>query len=275
MRKFAIAMLALLVAAPVFAANDTVEDGEGVYIEPVPGEIWGGARDVLFDNGPVKNCDGCGVGGADESILQVNGLSMGTYGFGHQIPSGLWVGDDFTIPAGETWTINSMTFFGYQTNSPTSPSPFTQYHVMIYDDFPPFGNVVYGDDVTNVLTSSVWTNIYRVSDTTTGANTARPIFANTVTPIGGSFELGPGTYFIVWQAAGTLSSGPWAPPVVIYDVCETGDGIQSTDYGVTFNYVVDGGALACPQGFPFILEGTIGGGTPTETTTWGQIKATF
>lgn len=279
MRQFVMVFLAsMILALPALAALDseTIEDmGNDEYIEPVPGDIWGGPRDLLYDNGPLVNCPGCGVGGADESMLQNVTLLMNVLGFGHQIPSGLWVADDFIVPEGETWCVDSFTFFGYQTNAPTDPSTFTDYHIMIFDDIPPSGNVVFGDDATNFLTGSVWTNIYRVTETTTGTSTARPIFANACALDPGALELPAGQYWVAWQAAGTLSSGPWAPPICIYDVCETGDGLQSTDYGLTFDYVVDSGEYQCPQGFPFVIEGTVCTPIPTENSSWGSIKALF
>jgi hypothetical protein len=277
MRHLAISLIALfLIALPAVAAQnaETIEDMAGdQYIEPVPGDVWGGPRDVLFDNGPVFNCAGCGVGGADESILWVISLEMNTLGFGHQIANNNWMADDFTIPADEVWTIEGFTFFAYQTGSTTDPSTINDYRVIIYDDMPDVGNVVYGDEMTNVLISSAWANVYRVTDTTTGSATNRPIMASECMP-DAPFQLGPGTYWIAWQAGGTLTSGPWAPPLALDEyTCETGNGLQGIA-GV-WGPALDSGIYACPQGLPFILSGTIDGGVPVEESSWGQVKRTF
>jgi hypothetical protein len=276
MRHLAISLIALfLIALPAVAAQnvETTEDMVGdQYIEPVPGDVWGGARDVLFDNGPVFNCAGCGVGGADESILWVTTLGANTLGFGHQIANGNWIADDFTVPADEVWTIEGFTFFAYQTGAPTDPSTINDYRVIIYDAEPPAGSIVYGDDMTNVLINSAWANVYRVTDTTTGSATNRPIMASECMP-DAPFQLGPGTYWIAWQAGGTLTSGPWVPPIALDDAtCETGNALQQTSTG--WAPAVDTGNL-CQQGIPFILSGTIDGGVPVEESSWGQVKRTF
>lgn len=278
MRHLAITLIALfLIALPAVAAQnvETIEDMAGdQYIDPVPGDVWGGSRDVLFDNGPVFNCAGCGAGGADESILWVTSLSMNTLGFGHQVSAGNWIADDFTVPADEVWTIEAFTFFAYMTNSPSSPSPLNDYRVMIFDDMPPAGNVVFGDELTNILISSTWANIYRVTDTNSGSTTNRAIFASECLP-DAPFELGPGTYWIAWQAGGNATySGPWAPPLALDEyTCETGNGLQKTSTG--WAPALDSGTYQCQQGFPFILTGTVGGGVPVEESSWGKVKATF
>ncbi|RKY98508.1 MAG: hypothetical protein DRQ13_03470, partial [Ignavibacteriae bacterium] len=62
------------------------------------------------------------------------------------------------------------------------------------------------------------------------------------------------TYWIHWQSNGTLSSGPWCPPVTELGVAVTGDALQSIA-GV-FAPALNGSE---PNGAPFILMGTVGG----------------
>jgi hypothetical protein len=262
-RKLVIALLTLLVLALPAAANmvetvdDSWNDGPGQF---VPGPVFDWGRDILYDNGPVNNMPGL-------SVLQVD-LGMNTYGFGHQFIYDYRIADGFVIPVGENWQITSITFFAYQTNSPTSPSTITGVHLQIWDDFP--GNagasIVWGDLVTNVLAASVWTEIYRVPDYDMTL-TNRPIMANTCNvPI----TLGPGEYWLDWETDGTLSSGPWAPPIVIWDEIETGDGYQYD--GTLWNPAVDSGT-STQQGFPFIIEGIIP--TPVEQSSWSAVKALY
>ena len=52
---------------------------------------------TLFDNGPVFNSVGTGAGGANESIYYQGGT--GSYGSGCQYVSGIYITDDFTVPA--------------------------------------------------------------------------------------------------------------------------------------------------------------------------------
>ena len=78
----------------------------------------------------------------------------------------------------------------------------------------------------------------------------------------------PGTYWIEWQADGSLGSGPWAPPITIDGVDTTGNALQSVDGGATYAPAEDGSTLT-QQGFPFIIVGTPAGSVavPTMNTT--------
>jgi hypothetical protein len=80
----------------------------------------------------------------------------------------------------------------------------------------------------------------------------------TTVNMGGLF-LPAGTYWLAWQTDGTLASGPWAPPITIVGQTTTGNGLQSLAGTTTFAPANDGGTLT-QQGFPFILEGSVGGG---------------
>ncbi len=206
---------------------------------------------LLYDNGPLLNSTGTGAGGADESVLQDVSLSMGIYGWGHQITQGLWIADDFTITDPLGWDIANFVFFAYQTYSPTT-STMTAVHFLIYDGIPgDVGtNLVWGDASTDRLTSTIWSNIYRVTETSSG-NTERPIMENTCDV---TFHLDAGTYWVVWQTGGTLSSGPWAPPITITGQSTTGNALQSTDNQTTWNSALDSGS-STQQDFPFIIYG--------------------
>ncbi|MCB9134926.1 MAG: S8 family serine peptidase [Anaerolineales bacterium] len=205
--------------------------------------------DILWDNGPLVNSPGTGAGGADESMLQSTSLGMGTFGFGQSVASGTRVSDQFTITEAAGWTITGITTFGYQTGS-TTTSTFTEVNYNIWDGNPmdPGSSIIYTSG-GNALVNSIWSNIYRVSETTSG-NNQRPIMANTASA---GFYLPQGTYWLDFQSAGSLASGPWAPPITINGQTTTGDAVQSI--GGVWAALVDVG----PQGLPFIIEGTIGG----------------
>jgi subtilisin-like proprotein convertase family protein len=217
----------------------------------IPSSQLGGG--VLFDNGSVVNFPGAGPGGADDSRLEDTTLAMNTFGFGHQISANNAMADDFTIPAGQTWQIDTATFFGYQTGS-TTTSTINDVRVQIWDGPPNGGGtVVFGDMTTNRFASSTWSNAYRTLESAPG-NTQRPIM-EVVATIGTT--LGEGTYWIEWQEGGTLASGPWAPPIAIAGQATTGDGLQRQ--GAVWLAAVDGGVAAAPQGLPFVLEGVASG----------------
>lgn len=228
---------------------------------------------VLYNNGPFVNAPGGGPGGADGSVLQTS-LAMTTLGLGHGSPTNVRVADDFTIPAGQTWTIDNAQFFAYQTGS-TTTSTMTFVNVRIWNGVPGSAGavVVWGaDSTTNRMTATSWSNAYRYSETAVG--TTRPIMKQTAS-IGTTLQAG--TYWIDWTANGTIASGPWVPPITITGQTTTGNCMQ---YQTTTGWAAanDGGSLT-PQGLPFILEGTVN--TPSndlfyddfESYTAGQLLA--
>jgi hypothetical protein len=206
---------------------------------------------ILYDNGPLVNSPGTGVGGADESVLQVTTLAMNTLGAGHQFSLGYSMADDFTVTDAAGWQIDDITFFAYQTNSPTT-STITGVYVQIWDGAPNAGgSVIWGDMTTNRLLSTGWANIYRVTETNTGSTTNRPIMED-VASIGTT--LAQGTYWVQWSTDGSASySGPWAPPITINGQTTTGNALQYTTAWAAFT---DSGTLT-PQGLPFIINGSI------------------
>jgi hypothetical protein len=201
----------------------------------------------LFDNGPLVNNPGGGVGGADESMVQ-SSLGMITFGFGHQVSMNSQVADDFSLD--QTSEIDSIVFYAYQIFS-TTASTITEVRYQIWNGPPdePGSSVLFGDLVTNRLLDTGWSGIYRVSETTSGTNTDRPIMKNTVSA---GVTLPAGIYWIQWSTNGTLTSGPWAPPITINGSTSTGNGIQFA--GGNWQDANDSGTGA-QQGFPFLIYG--------------------
>lgn len=259
-RVLVVVLAVLLFAVPCVAGDryETVSSGARPTYDPmVPGPVFDGGRDILWDNGPFENEPGL-------SLLQT-ALGMGTYGFGHQVSAGILISDEFVIPVGATWEIHDITFFAYQTGSPTNPSTITGVYVEIFDGPPdnPASSRVWGDISVNTMTATMWSGVYRALDTDPTA-TNRPIMAST-SHIGTT--LTAGEYWIVWQSDGSLASGPWAPPITITGQIGTGNGLQY--YLDVWSPVVD----LEPQGFPFIIEGVHP--TPVEEATWSSVKAMF
>jgi hypothetical protein len=249
-------------------------EGAAPAAAPATGATWKAPAAVLYDNGPQVTHPGGGAGGADASAVQT-ALGNSTFGFGHAVTSGFRMADDFTVPAGG-WTIDQITFFAYQTGS-TTTSTINAVNLRIWDGPPndPGSMVVFGDTTTNRLTSSIFSNIYRVTDTTL-TNNQRPVMAD-VAAVG--VFLPAGTYWVDWQTGGTLTSGPWAPPVTILG--QTGkpgaNGLQYNPTTSTWDPAIDTGANA-PQDLPFIVEGTAGGsGGPCSAPSdipWLSLSAT-
>jgi hypothetical protein len=244
-----VAVLLLVAAVPMWAGNDreVVNPADpGSYNPPDPNApTWNGPEAVLYDNGPLVTHPGGGAGGADASALQT-ALGLGVYGFGHALSSGYRVADDFTITDPE-WDVQTITFFAYQTGSGTTSS-INHVNLQIWLGDPSAGGtIVFGDTTTNRLGSTAWSNIYRVLDTAL-TDTNRPIMADVVNV---GTNLVAGTYWLDWQTGGTLSSGPWAPPISILGQTTTGNAMQYD--GAAWAPLVDVGS----QGLPFIIEGVV------------------
>jgi hypothetical protein len=230
------------------------QDSGTITQQGFPFFIEGSVASLLWDSGPLANSPGTGAGGADESMLQSLSLGMNTIGWGHQASDGLRIADDFTISDPSGWDIETITVFAYQTGSSTT-SPITAVNLRIWDGPPedPGSSVVFGDTTTNRLAATTWSNIYRVSESSSG-DTSRPVMANT---LNASIHLEPGTYWLDWQADGSVSySGPWAPPITINGETTTGNALQYSSG--SWSPILDSGT-STPQGFPVLIAGTIGG----------------
>jgi hypothetical protein len=232
-------------------AVETAERGGQINVVPEGTRSLSSNRALLFDNGPIVNSPGTGAGGADESVLQNVSLGMNTLGGGFQQVYGNSIADDFEVTA--TWTVDGFTFYGYQTNAGNT-STITGAYFQIYDGDPTSGGtVIWGDLSTNRMTSTQWTNIYRVTETT-GGTTDRAIKEVYCATTG--LTLDPGTYWVEVQLTGSASSGPWCPPVTINGQATTGNAVQYTG---SWGAWLDGGTYT-GQGMPFLIEGSGGGG---------------
>jgi hypothetical protein len=125
-----------------------------------------------------------------------------------------------TVPA-SGWYIDSLITYGYQTGSGTVSTMTGLYCYVSLDSMSrPSSSVVIGSKSTNALVTSNWTNIYR---TTTDAGpfveTNRPIM-KTKSNLTGTIPAG--THWVIWNATGSLASGPWNPPSTVLGTLGTG-----------------------------------------------------
>ncbi|MBK7146039.1 MAG: DUF11 domain-containing protein [Xanthomonadales bacterium] len=239
-------------AAPLVAQDrETVNPAEALVVNvapTVPMRPLGSP--ILQDGRPqLVTHPGIGAGGADVSRLQNTTLSMTTLGLNIAQGANFRMTDDFVVPA-SGWTITDVSVYGYQTGS-TTTSTFTGLNFQIWNGNPSVGGsaVVFGDTTTNRMTATSFSNIYRDSEGTPGGTT-RPIM--TVTAGALSIALPAGTYWLDWQLAGSLGSGPWAPPITIIGRTTTGNAMRS-NAGV-WAAANDGGTVT-QQGFPITLAG--------------------
>ncbi len=212
----------------------------------------------IYSNGPLVTNPAEGTNFADASNLATG---LGSFGFQHSITSLNRVADEFVVPAGQGWRLDSLVFYAYQTGSPIT-STINNVNLRIWRGRPGDvgSQIVFGNTTTNRMARTQFSGIYRVSGTLT--NTDRPLMAQTVALTNG-ITLAPGTYWLDWQTGGTLTSGPWVPPITIEGQTTTGNARQFN--GTAWVDILDN---AAPQGLPFIVFGEqIPNAVITETAT--------
>lgn len=186
----------------------------------------GAAAQSTYSNGPIITHPGMGLGGADVSALETAGTNIGaTVG-----PTNFRLADDFTVPCGEVWTVSSFRVYGYQTGSgTTSTLTSADYRIWIGRPGSPGAVILHDFSATNQLTTTGWTNIYRVSGALPAAlsGNTRPVFFADMNPNG--ISLPAGTYWLDFRMAGSLASGPFTPPISgLASAPPTGNAVQLT-----------------------------------------------
>ncbi len=177
--------------------------------------------------------------------------------------------DDFVIPPGETWTINSVTVFAYQTGFAGGTSPFVGANLRIWNGTPEgaTSTVVFGDTTTNRIGTSTNSNLFRIFNSAvpapgTAPGTTRIIWQTNIN-VSPAAVLPAGHYWIDFQLdAG--ATGNFAPSTTI--VGTRGTSIYNARQKITggsFVALVDGGnPAAAPDfgvDFPFKINGSVAG----------------
>ena len=210
---------------------------------------------ILHDQSELVSNPGAGFGGADASAITTPGTLFGASTTGNPFK----MSDDFTVPPGQSWQIDSIIVFGYQTGS-TTTSTMTEARLEIQSGIGPDttgSTVVFGDTTTNRMLGSYFSGIYRVTGTTL-TNNQRPIMRINVTV---NSTLPSGNYWLISSLKGSLASGPWSPPRTIPAVPLTGNGKQRVATG--WQPYVDG-TPPSGQGVPFVIYGSVVGGGSTS-----------
>ncbi|MFN0131878.1 MAG: hypothetical protein ACKVW3_05005 [Phycisphaerales bacterium] len=215
---------------------------------------------VIYDNGPIVTHIGGGAAGANFSAVQTV-LGLQSQGFTHASPSDR-LSDDFTVPGPGSWTISAVEFHTFQTNASTAMPTITALNLRVWSARPgdAGATVLFGNTTTNRLESVGWGQCFRGLDTDL-ANTTRAVMV-----VRGRIEpalvLPPGTYWVDWQATGTLPSGPWGAPVTILgQLAKPGANGRIFLPSVGFwRDVKDSAGTQAVQDLSFRLIGTGGGG---------------
>lgn len=167
----------------------------------------------IYSNGPYVTHPGAHVSGADVSLAQ-DVTYPGYTALGFAAGPGYRVADDFSIPLGHIFIIDSLTLYAYQTGS--GDAAFTDARVSIWFG-PPDGTnstKVFDGTGVNVLVSSV-PDAYRAAQSmpTPFANTERRIKKLTIAVP--NLPLTSNQYWVDWQLTGPLAGESFTPPVSI------------------------------------------------------------
>ncbi|WP_422016928.1 PEP-CTERM sorting domain-containing protein [Roseateles sp.] len=190
---------------------------------------------TIYSNGPVVPAGG----------ISVIDPGSTTFGLGANLGAGVRLAEDFTITVGQSWTIESINFFSYQTNATAFPLISATWSVVSGDVNT--GTVVASG--TTALTSDGQVG-FRVS-ATAQTDTARRIWSANANVI--DFTLGSGTYWLRWSLSGSTSfTGPWVPPT---SDGATGNAMQDNNTG-TFTLATDT-STGVSFTLPFVLNGVV------------------
>ena len=187
--------------------------------------------------------------------------------------------DDFTVPAGQTWTVSKLRIYAIDQVTNTTTSPYSNIRVRIYSGVPGAGGtVVFGDMTTNRFNSTGYANLRAIFNSrvpTPGVpNPNLPVFyidANINT------ALTAGTYWVEWQVVNTAATFSLTSQTVGIRALPGFNARQSN--AGTWAALVDGGSPATAADvaidLPFSLTYATGpcSGTPTPGNTISSAMA--
>jgi hypothetical protein len=166
------------------------------------------AQNVLFDNGPFVTHAGQGFGGSDASQMDDAFFGLGNV-IAYSAPGPEFRGaEDFVVPAGQTWTVQSIRMFAYSSSNgshPPPPSPFSAIEMKIWDRDPRDPGAVLVSTGTT-LAPSVWTGAYRTESGNLQQSTMPIYTAEAMFP---SLILLEGDYWLDVQVTGGFAVTPY------------------------------------------------------------------
>lgn len=158
----------------------------------------------IYTNGPVSTGTSTSTGiAAPTGYAWSEGAANAAFGF--SAISGInTLADNFTVPAGQTWTLTGAAFFPYQPGYTGTTSPLTALYVRIWQGAPNAvgSTLVFGDLTTNRLASGSDAQVYRIVEDAVG--TTRHVWRAEAT-ISPALALGPGTYWVEWASTADLN----------------------------------------------------------------------
>lgn len=258
---FGIAALSLAVGSAFAQSVETFDPSVKPITELPSGPSARVPNAVLFQQGPLTDSTN---GSPPVPISILNSAAPFNYTtLGGSAFAAFRLADDFVVPAGRTWRVDSITVYGYQTGVTTATINAATLQVW---NAPPVagGTPLFGNTTTNRLATAALAGSFRVTNTTL-TDRARALQAITIA-VSPPLVLTAGTYWVDFNAGGSGATGPFFPPVVptLAAPAPTGNALQLSGtpaayapfrMGLTTDPV--GGVASGPQqGLPFIVEGT-------------------
>jgi hypothetical protein len=226
-----------------------------------------GTAPIVFDNsGGAPNAGltpaPCGVAACTGTLSPLQNTSQGlnVFGFGAQTSANNAVADDFTLTA--TTDLTTIEFYMYQTGA-VAPS-ITNINVRLHSG--PGGPLTPTSNVLQSVTTAGTVTLLPVFRGLEVGPTCNRQIQKIVVDVSSWPALAAGTYWLSWDANGSIASGPWQPPITICGGCApAGANAMQAAAGAPFAPLADtGGVGVCAgsiQDLPFIIRGT-GGGSP-------------
>lgn len=210
--------------------------------------LWDSPLAIVFNQDSLITHIGQGGSGANVSAIPTTANTL--YGWGAQGNLGYWMADDFVIPVGQSWAIDSIKLYSYQTGSSTSSTITSSRCYITLGRVDSVGSQIVGGDTTsNRMIRTYWSYIYRTNNPPPyTTQTTRPIMVVTDTL---NKTLQAGYYWVVYNFTGTLTSGPWNPPYTIWNQQGSGNARQKT---TAWAPALDG---TIPQRACFKIFGTV------------------
>ncbi len=186
----------------------------------ISNQCSGLASGVIFNNGPLStgttvtsNLQGSLLAAGQqwsEIPLQVNANpAINSVCTGNIIGAGILsaaqrTGDDFTVPAGESWTVSGVRLYTYLSGGASTTNPIATATVALWKGFPDAsGSVIVAGDNTTPITpaaTSAATGIYRAGNTipSTTPGKTRLIWGSDLN-FASAVTLAPGHYYVTWN----------------------------------------------------------------------------
>lgn len=240
---------------------------------------------IIYDNGPFITGATSRSGVAASAGTQ---WSESSYEYGSTTETNTTIGvgcqvigtatsnrcaDDFNVPVGQSWTINQVILFAYQTGFVGATSPFVGANLQIWRGRPgdPGSVIVFGNTTTNRLGTSTDALVYRIANSgpplNTVPGTTRRVWQNNVS-VSPAAVLTAGNYWIDFQLDTGAVTGNFTPPATITGA-RTIPGWNARQFitATVWSDLVDAGnpatAMDVAQEFPFKLDGSIAGAPAT------------